>query len=67
MGESKTYVSRDQGVQGKGTSLPFIVGIEHNADILDGDRNCERPDDQGDSTENVLVAWLAAEGGGVDI
>jgi hypothetical protein len=58
---SKPHISREKRVHGKSASFAFIVGKEHDADVFDGDHYCQSPDNEGNGTENVVLAWLTAE------
>lgn len=62
-----TYVSGDQGVDGKGTTFTLIVGTQHDQDIFDGNDNGESPDDERQGAEKVVVRGCRAKGTRIDV
>lgn len=42
----QTYITRNKRIQGESTTLPFIIGIQHDQSILDSHHDGQGPDDE---------------------
>lgn len=64
---SRTYISGEQRVDRESTALALIIGSEYNEDVLDADHQGESPNDERERAQQIIIAGLRAEGGGIDI
>lgn len=62
-----SYVSSEQAVHGECATLPLIVCIQNDQDIFDCHDDRERPNDNGERSEEVIEGRGLGECGGVDI
>jgi hypothetical protein len=62
-----TYITTQQTVKRKGTSLAFIIGKEHDTDIFDRNDQCQCPDDERQGSQEIIIRWLRGECGREDI
>lgn len=60
-------MSRQERVNGKGAALALVVGAEHDEDIFQSDDQGEGPDDERQSSEEIVVRRGGSEGGRVNI
>jgi len=51
-------VSAQQGVEREGAALPIVVGVQDDEAVLDGDDEGERPDDNRQSTDEIIPRGL---------
>jgi len=62
-----TYISGKERVKRKCATLPLVICTKDDEDIFYGDHNCKSPDDKRDRSKDIVLAWFAAEGAGVNI
>ena len=59
---SRTYISRQQTIDGKGATLALIVCPEHNDNILDTNHQRQGPNDQREGAEKIIIARFRGKG-----
>jgi hypothetical protein len=63
----QTYITRNKGIQCESTTLPFIIGMQHDQSIFDSHHDGQGPDDEGRGTEHIFLARVVAEGRREDV
>jgi hypothetical protein len=66
-GSGRPYVARNEIVHGEGTAFAFVIGEKDDANVLDCDNQGERPDDERESAEQIIMRWIRSKCTGVDI